>query len=587
VLSQDAVNLSLALDAEFLPGDPTVAFTVVPVNGEQPFSGGAVVSDFAGNTCVAPLGGTGNDAPSVIATGDWGESIAVYSGNGSNGGAEAIAFFGAQSDGVLALDVSDHRAPELLGHYPADPACDFDGTPVLLSVDDLTFVLPQHLLYAAIGPCGFDVVDADPQSATFMQTLRRVDTPDWAEQVVVDVMQDGTTTAYVADSSAVLVYDVTDAASQAPTLLATVDEAALGQSQVLGLSLATIVDEEQEVSADVLGVATGDGMVAMPVVNRLPVPDSARAYTTPGEFLVAPGGGISQHLAVDDADDVGYAILSSWDAGLQILAADEEEETCAPGDLLCGIVLAACERRAQDAPPSAFFAALQFLGRIYAAEGFRGLRVYEPDPEGTNPPERRCGGPTADPLPLDLVPVEGVDPIAIGVGSGTEDQLVFALSDGALAPAAPPPPPAGSEWAFDLAVENCTAYVPFVNAADGSGGLHIQPLPGCGAVPFAEPPPGAADADGDGIADAGDNCSAAANPVQTDSDGDGFGNACDADYDGDGAVGASDYLAFLGAYGALAGDARYDGRFDHDANGAVGAADLLVFLQSYGAPPGP
>ena len=75
------------------------------------------------------ISGVGDAAPSVIVTPDWGESVAVYSGNGANGGAEAIAFFAAQSAGVLAIDVDDHLAPELLAQYPADPACDFDGTP--------------------------------------------------------------------------------------------------------------------------------------------------------------------------------------------------------------------------------------------------------------------------------------------------------------------------------------------------------------------------------------------------------------------------------------------------------------------------
>ena len=42
--------------------------------------------------------------------------------------------------------------------------------------------------------------------------------------------------------------------------------------------------------------------------------------------------------------------------------------------------------------------------------------------------------------------------------------------------------------------------------------------------------------DGDGIDDDADNCLGLANPEQRDSDEDGYGNACDADVDGDGLV---------------------------------------------------
>ena len=53
------------------------------------------------------------------------------------------------------------------------------------------------------------------------------------------------------------------------------------------------------------------------------------------------------------------------------------------------------------------------------------------------------------------------------------------------------------------------------------------------------------DADGDGVADAVDNCPAVANPGQADSDGDGVGDACDTpdappDADGDGVADAVD-----------------------------------------------
>ena len=48
------------------------------------------------------------------------------------------------------------------------------------------------------------------------------------------------------------------------------------------------------------------------------------------------------------------------------------------------------------------------------------------------------------------------------------------------------------------------------------------------------------DADGDGVADADDNCPAVANPDQEDLDQDGLGDVCDADIDGDGAANGDD-----------------------------------------------
>jgi hypothetical protein len=97
------------------------------------------------------------------------------------------------------------------------------------------------------------------------------------------------------------------------------------------------------------------------------------------------------------------------------------------------------------------------------------------------------------------------------------------------------------------------------------------------------------DADGDGIADAFDNCPHAWNPRQTDSNGDGVGDACDcadppADADGDGDVDLRDYARWqrcLVAAGVIP-DACLC--FDENVDQAVDAADLPLLLERLAGP---
>ena len=55
-----------------------------------------------------------------------------------------------------------------------------------------------------------------------------------------------------------------------------------------------------------------------------------------------------------------------------------------------------------------------------------------------------------------------------------------------------------------------------------------------------------------------------------------------ADFNGDGSVDFSDFLAFAQQYGRSEGDEGYDARFDLNGNGSVDFQDFLAFAQQYG-----
>lgn len=94
------------------------------------------------------------------------------------------------------------------------------------------------------------------------------------------------------------------------------------------------------------------------------------------------------------------------------------------------------------------------------------------------------------------------------------------------------------------------------------------------------------DGDSDGLLDFDDNCTLVSNPAQLDTDQDGYGNACDADYDNDGVVGITDFVAHANAFGAETGDPRYDEALDSDVDGAIGISEFLLVSNSLGLPPG-
>ena len=58
--------------------------------------------------------------------------------------------------------------------------------------------------------------------------------------------------------------------------------------------------------------------------------------------------------------------------------------------------------------------------------------------------------------------------------------------------------------------------------------------------------------------------------------------AADADFDGDGTIEFSDFLAFAGKFGTAHGDGRYEAKYDLNGDGQVGFSDFLTFAGFFG-----
>ncbi len=95
----------------------------------------------------------------------------------------------------------------------------------------------------------------------------------------------------------------------------------------------------------------------------------------------------------------------------------------------------------------------------------------------------------------------------------------------------------------------------------------------------------AIDFDADGIADAFDNCSEHANPIQDDTDQDDCGNLCDADYDNSGVVGLPDLFEFGFAFGTLGNEEKC--HVEPIPGCVVSLVDLNFLFSRSGTTPGP
>jgi len=138
--------------------------------------------------------------------------------------------------------------------------------------------------------------------------------------------------------------------------------------------------------------------------------------------------------------------------------------------------------------------------------------------------------------------------------------------------------PAGEAWARSV------PYLGWMNVWVG------DPLMTIGKPATVRP----VDLDGDGVADARDDCTELPNSTQRDTDSDGIGNLCDADFDGDGVVSTSwGVIAPAGPAGDFENlllswkRGPYDANRDLDGDGKVNESDAGLAQLWLLLPPGP
>lgn len=113
------------------------------------------------------------------------------------------------------------------------------------------------------------------------------------------------------------------------------------------------------------------------------------------------------------------------------------------------------------------------------------------------------------------------------------------------------------------------------STASGDDEPFVQAVADVGDLATAEF--GTLDSDSDGVDDRDDNCVCRANANQYDVDGDGIGNACDGDFNQNGAFGSDDYAELQSCFGLSVAQYPSCGEHDMNGDGTVGSADFSLW----------
>ncbi|MEZ4215980.1 MAG: TIGR03790 family protein [Myxococcota bacterium] len=316
-------------------------------------------------------------------------------------------------------------------------------------------------------------------------------------------------------------------------------------------------------ASDAPGAVPASVRALVEAAEARPEPDAARAWVLDGNARLRGGMGVA------NARLLGAAAAALGAARVPVQRDDGPDEV---RDAPAIAAYASWGSNDPDHPPRPYYGA--FGGHVHP--GRFAPRAVAVDFVSTGARTFTAGATYGQSLAMDLLAL-GV----AGVGGHVAEPMLAAV---------PRPDVLFGRYAEGVpAVEAYWSSVPFL------GWMHTwvgDPMLRLEAPPARPGRP--RDRDGDGVPDDRDVCTDVPDPDQRDSDRDGYGNACDADVDGDGVVTTSwgavfpldergdvEWIALTAKAGA------YDADHDLDGDGRVDETDVAIAQLAVFQPPGP